>query len=295
MINPVWLNTFCTLVEVTHFTRTAEYLHMTQSGVSQQIQKLEDSLGQALLIRQGKQFVLTDAGQRLYQQGRELLSQFCDLENQLKQDPDFEGRVKLASPGSVGLKLYRYLLDLQSTQEKLIIDYRFAPNNDIEQKISQHTIDIGLMTRPSQLPEVSCKLIASEQLLLVTPSGVNDISWQQLQQLGFINHPDGAFHAELLLAANYPEFQHLNQFVEKGFSNQVNLILEPVSRGFGFTVLPRFAVEAFSAQDKIKVQRTAKIVDEPIYLASHINRVQANRVARVIDQVKQCLASGNDS
>ncbi|WP_227664755.1 LysR family transcriptional regulator [Marinobacter litoralis] len=34
MINTTWLRTFCTLVEVGHFTRTAERLHMTQSGVS---------------------------------------------------------------------------------------------------------------------------------------------------------------------------------------------------------------------------------------------------------------------
>ncbi|WP_338063630.1 LysR family transcriptional regulator [Marinobacter flavimaris] len=32
MINTAWLRTFCTLVEVGHFTRTGERLHMTQSG-----------------------------------------------------------------------------------------------------------------------------------------------------------------------------------------------------------------------------------------------------------------------
>ncbi|WP_350608878.1 LysR family transcriptional regulator, partial [Pseudoalteromonas sp. AC40-MNA-CIBAN-0181] len=37
MINITWLRTFCTLFEVGHFTRTAERLHMTQSGVSQHI------------------------------------------------------------------------------------------------------------------------------------------------------------------------------------------------------------------------------------------------------------------
>ncbi|HSP84641.1 MAG TPA: LysR family transcriptional regulator, partial [Psychrobacter sp.] len=62
MINTTWLRTFCTLVEIGHFTRTAERLYMTQSGVSQHIRKLESQLGIDLLIRQGKQFSLTDAG-----------------------------------------------------------------------------------------------------------------------------------------------------------------------------------------------------------------------------------------
>ena len=69
MINPVLLRSFCTLVEVGHFTRSADRLNMTQSGISQHIRKLEAQLGQDLLIREGKQFTLTDAGQRLYVEG----------------------------------------------------------------------------------------------------------------------------------------------------------------------------------------------------------------------------------
>lgn len=54
MINTTWLRTFCTLAEVGHFTLTAERLHMTQSGVSQQVRKLEEQLNTELLVRQGK-------------------------------------------------------------------------------------------------------------------------------------------------------------------------------------------------------------------------------------------------
>jgi DNA-binding transcriptional LysR family regulator len=56
MINHIWLKTFCTLVDVSHFTKTAEKLFMTQSGVSQHIKKLEKQLDSQLLIREGKTF-----------------------------------------------------------------------------------------------------------------------------------------------------------------------------------------------------------------------------------------------
>ena len=69
MINPTWLKTFCTLADIGHFTQTAEVLFMTQSGVSQHIQKLENQLDTLLLIRNGKSFSLTDAGMKLHQQG----------------------------------------------------------------------------------------------------------------------------------------------------------------------------------------------------------------------------------
>ena len=69
MINQQWLHTFLTLVEVGHFTHTAEKLYMTQPGVSQQIKKLEEQVGVALLNRVGKRFELTREGETLYRFG----------------------------------------------------------------------------------------------------------------------------------------------------------------------------------------------------------------------------------
>jgi len=69
MINQQWLHTFITLVEVGHFTQTAEKLYMTQPGVSQHIKKIEEQVGVPLLNRQGKKFELTRAGETLYQFG----------------------------------------------------------------------------------------------------------------------------------------------------------------------------------------------------------------------------------
>jgi len=290
MINPFLLRSFCALVEVGHFTRTAEQLNMTQSGVSQHVKKLEEQLGCALLIRQGKQFTLTEAGERLYQEGRELIRALSDLEKSVLLDPEFEGTVRVASPGSVGLKFYRHLLELQKQQPKLVIDYRFAPNADVERLIASNKIDIALMTSPTALEGVSFKALAEEELLLITPADVLSADWQQLMQLGFIDHPDGAHHASLLLGPNFAEFQHIKQFKKTGFSNQINLILEPVIRGMGFTVLPRYAVEAFSAVEQLKVQPLPKSVSETIYLGHHSNRFIASRVKTVIAQAEKCLS-----
>jgi len=156
MINTTWLRTFCTLVEVVHFTRTAERLHMTQSGVSQHIRKLEEQLGAELLVRQGKQFSLSGAGERLYAEAQGILFALSNLEQTIAEDPPFEGSVRIMSPGSVGLKLYPHLLALQRKHPKLIIDYRFAPNPDVEKAIAGSSVDLGFMTSRSTLADVSC-------------------------------------------------------------------------------------------------------------------------------------------
>jgi hypothetical protein len=56
-----------------------------------------------------------------------------------------------------------------------------------------------------------------------------------------------------LLSENLTEFEHVEQFQNKGFSSQISLILEPVSKGLGFTVLPLYAAKAYQSPDLIKI------------------------------------------
>jgi DNA-binding transcriptional LysR family regulator len=289
MINTAWLRSFCTLVEVGHFTRTAERLHMTQSGISQQVRKLEEQLGLALLVRQGKRFALTDAGERLYAEAKNIITALSSLELRIREDPAYEGLVRVMSPGSVGLKLYRHLLALQQQHPKLVIDYRFAPNADVENAIADYAVDIGFMTNTSALAEVSCQPIATESLLLVTPARISKPNWEVLMELGFIDHPDGAHHAEMLLGANYPEFQHSNLFEKKGFSNQIGLILEPVSLGLGFTVLPAHAVEAFQERQLVRTHQLPNPISETLYLALRREIPMHNRMNTVITEARKWL------
>lgn len=289
MINTIWLRTFCTLVEVGHFTHTAERLHMTQSGVSQHINKLEAQLDNALLIRQGKQFSLTSAGEYLYNEAKDILLKLTHLEQRLGEDLAFEGKVRLMSPGSVGLQLYPHLLSLQQQHPKLIINYRFAPNADVEQALINNDIDIGFMTDISRISSISCESIATEALLLVTPAQIKSIDWETLVKLGFINHPDGAHHATLLLGANFSQFQHINDFEEKGFSNQIGLILEPVSRGLGFTVLPEHAVVAFERPHLINSHPLSTPINETLYLATKREYAIPRRIQTVIEETKKWL------
>ncbi|MDX2367389.1 MAG: LysR family transcriptional regulator [Colwellia sp.] len=277
MINQVWLKTFCTLAEVGHFTQTADKLFMTQSGVSQHIKKLEQHLDISLLIRDGKSFSLTDAGNKLYQKGQDLLRSAEELENLIKHDEQYEGKIKVASPGSVGLKLYPYLLEVQQSYPKLIIDYIFAPNKDIEQNLADRKIDLGLMTQLSRISSLVSQKIAVEPLVLVTSNNVKSINWKKLINLGFISHPDAAHHGRLLLSKNFKEFEHIEQFTYKGVSNQISLILEPVSKGFGFTVLPLYAAKAFHHQDLIKIHQLKNSVSESLYLCFNRHSILANR------------------
>jgi len=282
MINLLWLKTFCTLADVGHFTQTADKLFMTQSGVSQQIKKLELQLDTSLLLREGKSFSLTDAGEKLYQHGKELLKNTEELVTVVKQDDAFIGTVRISSPGSIGLKLYPYLLDIQQQHSCLSIDYSFAPNGQIEKDLLARKIDIGLVTEISSNAKLLCQEAALEPLVVVTHKSITSISWQVLAELGFIQHPDAAHHANLLLGSNFSEFEHIEQFDHKGFSNQISLIIEPISKGIGFTVLPLHAVNAFHRPELISIHPLTNPVSETLYLCRnrHTYETKRNKMLR---------------
>lgn len=289
MVNPVWLKTFCTLVDVGSFTKAADKCFMTQSGVSQHVRKLEDALSTTLLIRSKKGIVTTEAGEQLYRQGKDVLQTLDNLAVNISQDPGYEGEVRLMSPGSVGLYLYPRLLDLQVTYPTLTINYRFAPNGDIHNAILNNTIDIGLTTACPVNPNIQSEPIGEEPLLLVTPRHIKDPTWETLCQLGFIDHPDARHHAELLLGANFEQYQtaQLRPIKQSGFSNQIGLILLPVARGLGFTVLPANAVAAFAQQSAIKAHHLPIPVSETLYLSSLAGRVLPQRAINISNVIKE--------
>lgn len=68
------LRTFVGTVDCGGFTRAGERLNRTQSTISQQIKRLEDHVGQALLIRQGRGVALTSAGETLLTYARRMMA-----------------------------------------------------------------------------------------------------------------------------------------------------------------------------------------------------------------------------
>jgi len=65
---------FVSVVEERSFTRAAERLHIGQSGLSQQIKKLERNIGGDLFERSPQAVDITDLGRSLYPLAQDLLA-----------------------------------------------------------------------------------------------------------------------------------------------------------------------------------------------------------------------------
>jgi DNA-binding transcriptional LysR family regulator len=91
------LRSFVSVVDSGGFTRAGERVHRTQSTVSQQIKRLEEDVGQPLLIRNGKDVTPTEAGERLLSYARRLLS-LAEEARDVVARPGHEGAVRLGIP-----------------------------------------------------------------------------------------------------------------------------------------------------------------------------------------------------
>ncbi len=85
MINLHQLTVFAAVVELGSFTRAAEHLHLTQPAVSAQVRHLRAFARGAILTREGRRVVPTEAGAALYAFAREVLGASEALHRDLGQ------------------------------------------------------------------------------------------------------------------------------------------------------------------------------------------------------------------
>lgn len=290
MINPDYLRTFIALMETAHFTKTAERLNMTQPGVSQHIKKLEEHFSTSLIQRKGKSFVATDSGLRLLEYSRRLFSEYELLKAKLRLDDPFSGDCKLSSPGSLGLKLFDVLLALAKDYPGLMPRLTVAPNHSIPLLLLNREIDLGYMTKKPEDHRLEYQKISEEQLLLIVPRGTRVRSFEDLVQLGFVDHPDGYHLAGRLLHRNFQDdFVSMESIPTRVFINQINRILDPVAAGLGFTVLPQGVLHKYEGAKKLSVVRLkVRVVDE-IFKVWRRHEVRPRRYQTIEDSLQQQL------
>ncbi len=94
------LRSFVAVADSGGVTKASSALNLTQSAVSMQLKRLEESLGQDLLDRSGRTIGLTPAGEQLLGYGRRMLALNDDIFSKMTDD-GFEGTLILGAPHDV--------------------------------------------------------------------------------------------------------------------------------------------------------------------------------------------------
>ncbi|MBE3640302.1 LysR family transcriptional regulator [Mangrovicoccus algicola] len=292
MLNAQWLETFVTLCDEGHFTRAAARLNMTQPGVSQHLRKLEAQLGQPLLSRDGKSFVLTPAGTALREIGTRRREEERGLRRSLQQDDPGAGAVALACSGSLALIVYPRMIARMVEAPALALHVEACPQPRILEAVAEGKADLGIADHAPAHPRLEGERIGRDALCLVLPAGAPaPATLADLDRLGFIAHPDGFAYADALLGANFArDYAGADRLRQRSFVNQIGQIPEPVAQGLGYTILPRSGVEGFAGRDRLSVATLPRPVQRELWLIRRRNRVVPARVARIAQDLRALFA-----
>ncbi|MGQ7248451.1 LysR family transcriptional regulator [Halomonas sp. V046] len=288
MFNAQYFRTFITLVETGSFTRTAHRLEMTQPGVSQHVRKLEQYLGKPLLERQGRRIRLTEAGRRAHDYALKLFAEHEVFRHSLDDDSLDSGECRIASPGSIGLMLYPFILGQQQLHTGLTVNYCFAFHHEIVTDVLAGRHDVGIVTEAVKDSELDCTAWHQEPLSLVVPADFAGTQLSDLLGLGLIGYSDGLDKAARLLRANFPDdFRSMTQFPRQGFTNEVNMVLDAVARGLGFTVVSRPVLETSPWQRQVRELSLSQPLDETLYLITRRGSRMPSRYTRLLDGFRE--------
>lgn len=235
MLDLELLKTFVCVVDEGSFTRAAERVHRTQSTVSQQVRKLEELVGHALLLRDrtGQNISVTEHGEMLIHYARRLLALSSEAVEALASDLDLE-ILRIGVPEDFDARrMAAILAGFNRSRPEARLETVSGMSTDLKQKLATGAIDIALVKRePDSGP---CWAAWPETLVWVKGAGVD--SAQGVLPLALF--PQGCIYRRrairLLDVAQRP------WRVAFG-SHSLTGIQAAVASGLGLSVLPVSAV-----------------------------------------------------
>jgi DNA-binding transcriptional LysR family regulator len=141
------LRSFVSVVEAGGFTRAGERVHRTQSTVSQQIRRLEETFGRPLLHRTGKHATPTEEGERLLSYARRILA-LAEEARDVVARPAGDGVVRLGIPEDFAAnRLARVLSKFARSRPGLRLDVRCDLSVKLRSDLERGELDLALMKR----------------------------------------------------------------------------------------------------------------------------------------------------
>ena len=253
---------FLTLADLLHFGRASRACNLSPSALTRCIQRLEEELGQPLLLRDNRSVELTDIGIKFRDYARKVVRDYNSLRSELKHDDS-------SIRGSISL--YASITAVYSLLPDLVQAYRHAypgvhlelSTGAAEQAVSQvetGEIDIAVAALPDRqnanlnfLPIMQTPLVLIAAHALAEELGLqkdDPIDWTRVP---FVLPQTG------LARRRFDQWLKKNRIAAK-VSSEVSgneAIIPMVHLGCGVGVVPQLVLERSPFQNKVVVLRSA--------------------------------------
>lgn len=173
------LDIFRAVAQEQSVTRAAQRLDRVQSNVTTRIKQLEEELGVALFLRDGKRMIPTAEGQRFLEYAEQLLS-LADEARQSLRPGQPAGKLRIGTMESTAAsRLPQPLAEFHARWPEVELTITTATSQDLIEAVHARRVDCALVADPAAVTPCESDALAdeglewtrvyTEQLMLVLP------------------------------------------------------------------------------------------------------------------------------
>jgi len=246
------IEAFLNVADGGSFRFAAERMFITQSAVSQTIRKLEDSLGERLLVRDRRGARPSSAGLLFMPIARDILRR---MEEGRQAIEDLRGlRRGVLAIGAVDIASIYLLPEIfrryQRSYPQIRLSVRVAGSRALQQALARGELDLAFLFSESMPQGLEGRPFDEDPMIPVAPFSPR----KRDDDTGWITYPRGSVTRELLERS----------FAESGLPFHVlmeidrpEVILQLVAAGLGRAVLPKRLVDSLGGLVKVRRLRIA--------------------------------------
>ncbi len=164
---------FLEVVDNQGISKAADNLGIVKSAVSRRLAQLEDRLGSRLITRNARQWVLTEAGQVLYDRAQHLVTEADDITSEFRHEQQVTGgQITLSVPLHFGVNvLAPALLEFARMYPQIHLNVDFT---DRFTDLVENRIDLAIrISRLKDSSLIARKLGEARHLICASPAYLN--------------------------------------------------------------------------------------------------------------------------
>jgi DNA-binding transcriptional LysR family regulator len=244
------LRIFATVVRAGGVTRAAERLHRVQSNVTTRIRQLEQDLGVALFVREGKRLHLAPAGQLLLDYADRLLAIAEEARNAV-QDSRPRGVLRLgAMESTAAVRLPSSMAAYHRRYPDVVLELRTGNPHQLATAILVGELDAALVAEPIPDAPFDKQPVFTEELVIVAPAGHPPIGKTAGVPRTMIAFENGCPHRKRLEDWYARRGEMPERTIELG---SYHAMLGCVAAGMGIALLPRSVLSTFPERRRLSL------------------------------------------
>ncbi len=257
------LQVFHAVAKQLSFTKAAEVLFMTQPAVTFQIKQLEEHFNTRLFDRGHGRIALTPAGEVVLGYAERILGLASEMDVRLSElTGEIGGSLMVGASTTIAeFMLPGILGEFKSTYPNVRSRLIVGNSESIENRVLEHTIDIGFIESLSHEPNLECDVCCDDELVVICHPRFplarhKELTPQKLLDHPYVSREPGSgtreFTESYLRSAGI-SLDQMNVVMELGSPIALNGV---VQTGLGFAIASRASVS--------KEQRLGDIVAIPL-------------------------------